>query len=126
MMNILLEHLVDLPDYGTVKPFELALPTRPGVPRSNCFFESCNAEIADMRLSNDRPSIGKEGFEYVQHASQWAALLQEHDNRQADSTVLASYLDEVVSLLEEQFQAEQVIITDWRVLTQSFEVEDLG
>lgn len=112
-MQVDLTHLTKLRLYEREKPYELWLPTGPGVAKTNCAFSSSRVLLRDVRSKDLKCTIDTTGFEFVNHVSQNKNLLTGGDEG-LESAVLP-YLEETLELVRKIFSAHKVIVNDWRV-----------
>lgn len=119
-MHCILHHLVDASVYQSEKPYELWLPTAPEIPRTNCIFEPYEVLLTNVRSTPEqKPSIEKEGFCYIEHCSRYADDILNHTGEQG-SQIISRYLEEAAELVRTHLRADIVFVNDWRVSEFAF------
>lgn len=113
-IHVSMKYLSRLPLYQEEKPFELWIPSNPGVPQTNCKFQAENdIAIADARFCEEKLDLETSGFQFIRHSSSCIPTAKDLAGRSQET--VTPYLRETVSLVQSHLDAEKSFCFDWRV-----------
>ena len=99
------------PLWGVEKPYKLGYePAEAGLPRTNHLLEVHEVEVHDLRKSDQKMSLAKNGFE-LHYLNSQLPYLEFFDKQKLTSV----YLKEVQQLVKEVCQAKQALPLDAEV-----------
>lgn len=117
-----LKYVVDESLFQDEQPYELfGFSKDPDVKPAkitNCSYHvASDITIEDARISKEQFDLNSTGFVFTKHQSACPleARYFEHAGKDLENRVVAAYLEEIISFLEERLNAEKVICFDWRV-----------